>query len=56
MFRVEASRPLPEFVPEPGVAVEYVTPAAVLALIRTGAFCQLHHIAAFYLAGLAPAP
>ena len=45
----------PEFVPEPGVAVEYVLPEDVLALIRAGTFCQLHHIAAFFLAGLAPA-
>ncbi len=55
VFRVEASGPLPEFVPEPGVAVEYLAPEAVLALIRAGSFCQLHHVAAFYLAGLAPA-
>lgn len=54
VFRVEASGPVPEFVPEPGVAVEYVSPEAVLALINAGTFCQLHHIAAFFLAGLAP--
>ena len=54
VFRVEASGPLPEFVPEPGVAVEYVAPEAVLALIRAGSFCQLHHVAAFFLAGLDP--
>jgi len=54
MFHVAASGPVPEFVPEPGVAVEYVTPEAVMALIRGGSFPQLHHIAAFFLAGLAP--
>ena len=54
MFHVEASGPVPEFVPEPGVAVEYVTPETVLALVRAGRFPQLHHIAAFFLAGLAP--
>ncbi len=53
-FRVDASGPSPEFVPEPGVAVEYVLPEDVLALIRAGTFCQLHHIAAFFLSGLAP--
>ena len=41
--------------PEPGIAVEYVLPGDILALIRAGTFCQLHHIAAFFLAGLAPA-
>jgi 8-oxo-dGTP pyrophosphatase MutT (NUDIX family) len=55
-FRVEASGPVPEFVPEPGIAVEYVRPEDILTLIRHGSFCQLHHIAAFFLAGLAPAP
>jgi hypothetical protein len=54
MFHVEASGPVSEFVPEPGVAVEYVTPETVLALVRAGRFPQLHHIAAFFLAGLAP--
>jgi 8-oxo-dGTP pyrophosphatase MutT (NUDIX family) len=54
-FRVEASGPVPEFVPEPGVAVEYVRPDDILALIRQGSFCQLHHIAVFFLAGLTPA-
>jgi uncharacterized protein len=54
-FRVDASGPVAEFVPEPGVAVEYVLPGEILALIRAGTFCQLHHIAAFFLAGLAPA-
>lgn len=54
-FRVEASGPVREFVPEPGIAVEYVRAQDVLALIRQGSFCQLHHIAAFFLAGLAPA-
>ena len=54
-FRVDASGPVAEFVPEPGVAVEYVLPGDILALIRAGTFCQLHHIAAFFLAGLAPA-
>ena len=55
VFRVEASGPVPEFVPEPGVAVEYVRPEVVLELIREGSFCQLHHVAACFLAGLAPA-
>ncbi|HSD28492.1 MAG TPA: ankyrin repeat domain-containing protein [Vicinamibacteria bacterium] len=54
VFRVEASGPLAEFVPEPGVAVEYVAPEAVLALIRAGSFCQMHHVAAFFLEGLDP--
>ena len=54
IFHVEASGPVPEFVPEPGVAVDYVTPEDVLTLIRAGTFSQLHHIAAFFLAGLAP--
>jgi ADP-ribose pyrophosphatase len=54
VFRVEATGPLRQFVPEPGVAVEYVTPEAVLALIHPGIFCQLHHIAAFFPAGRAP--
>jgi 8-oxo-dGTP pyrophosphatase MutT (NUDIX family) len=53
-FRVEASGPVPEFVPEPGVAVEYVRPRDILALIREGTFCQLHHVAALFLAGLCP--
>jgi 8-oxo-dGTP pyrophosphatase MutT (NUDIX family) len=56
VFRVEASGPEPDFVPEPGVAVEYVTPDAILGLIRAGSFCQLHHIAALFLAGLASGP
>ena len=54
-FRVEASGPTPDFVPEPGIAVEYVPPAHILDLIREGSFCQLHHIAALFLAGVAPA-
>lgn len=54
VFRVDASGPLPGFVPEPGVAVEYLTPEAILALIWAGTFSQLHHIAAFFLSGLAP--
>ena len=54
-FRVEASGPAPDFVPEPGIAVEYVPPAHILDLIREGSFCQLHHIAALFLAGVAPA-
>lgn len=54
-FRVEASGPVPEFVPEPGVAVEYVRPEDILALVRQGSFCQLHHVAALFLAGLCPA-
>jgi 8-oxo-dGTP pyrophosphatase MutT (NUDIX family) len=53
-YRVEASGPVPEFVPEPGIAVDYVRPEEIVALIRLGSFCQLHHIAAFFLAGLAP--
>jgi 8-oxo-dGTP pyrophosphatase MutT (NUDIX family) len=53
-FRVEASGPVREFVPEPGIAVEYVRPEDILLLIRQGSFCQLHHVAAFFLAGLAP--
>lgn len=52
VYRIEASRPEPGFVPEPGVAVDYVPPATILALIRQGDFSQLHHIAAFFLAGL----
>ena len=56
VFRVEATGPVPEFVPEPGVVVEYVTPEAILALIQAGSFCQLQHIGAFFLAGLAPGP
>jgi 8-oxo-dGTP pyrophosphatase MutT (NUDIX family) len=55
VFRIEASGPRPDFVPEPGVAVEYLSPRAVLALVRNGTFSQLHHIAALFLAGLAPA-
>jgi 8-oxo-dGTP pyrophosphatase MutT (NUDIX family) len=50
IFRVDASGPHPDFVPEPGVAVEYVGPAVILDLIRDGSFCQLHHIAAWFLA------
>ena len=50
IFRVDASGPQPDFVPEPGVAVEYVRPAVILDLIRDGSFCQLHHIAAWFLA------
>ena len=50
VFRVEASGPLPDFVPEPGVAVDYVRPEVILELIREGSFCQLHHIAAWFLA------
>jgi hypothetical protein len=38
-------------VPEPGVTVEYVSPDRIADLIRDGSFCQLHHIAAWYLAG-----
>src|SRR5262245_38172160 len=56
VFRVEATGPVPDFVPEPGIAVEYVTPEAVLALIHAGSFCQLQHVGAFFLAGLAPGP
>jgi ankyrin repeat protein/8-oxo-dGTP pyrophosphatase MutT (NUDIX family) len=56
IYRVEASGPAPEFVPEPGVAVDYLAPAAVLAMVRSGAFTQLHHIAALFLAGLDAAP
>ena len=55
-FRVEASGPAREFVPEPGLAVEYVRPERIRELIQEGSFCQLHHIAALYLAGLAPPP
>ena len=55
IFRVEASGPVPEFVPEPGVAVEYVRPEVILDRIREGSFCQLHHVAAWFLAGLGPA-
>ena len=51
IFRVEASGPLSDFVPEPGVTVEYVSPDRIADLIRDGSFCQLHHIAAWYLAG-----
>jgi ankyrin repeat protein/8-oxo-dGTP pyrophosphatase MutT (NUDIX family) len=50
IFRVEASGPVPEFVPEPGVAVEYVRPETVSELIRSGSFAQLHHVAAWFLA------
>jgi ADP-ribose pyrophosphatase len=53
MYRVDAAPPAPGFVPEPGVAVDYVPPATVLALIRAGRFTLLHHIAAFFLSGLA---
>jgi ankyrin repeat protein/8-oxo-dGTP pyrophosphatase MutT (NUDIX family) len=53
-FRVEASGPAPDWVPEPGMAVEYVWPEDILALIREGTFCQLHHIATLFLAGLCP--
>ncbi len=52
IFRVGASGPVPEFVPEPGVAVEYVRPDVILDRIREGSFCQLHHVAAWFLAGL----
>jgi hypothetical protein len=47
---VDASGPAADFVPEPGVTVEYVRPDAVLDLIRDGSFCQAHHIAAWFLA------
>ena len=53
-FRVEATGPVSEFVPEPGIAVEYVQSADILELIGLGSFCQLHHIAALFLAGVAP--
>jgi 8-oxo-dGTP pyrophosphatase MutT (NUDIX family) len=52
MFRVDAAPPEPGFVPEPGVAVDYVRPEAIGVLIREGSFSQLHHIAALFLAGL----
>jgi 8-oxo-dGTP pyrophosphatase MutT (NUDIX family) len=52
IFRVDATGPVPKFVPEPGVVVEYVPPDAVLERIRDGSFCQLHHVAAWFLAGL----
>ena len=45
-----ASGPDADFVPEPGVTVEYVRPDAILDLIRDGSFCQAHHIAAWFLA------
>jgi 8-oxo-dGTP pyrophosphatase MutT (NUDIX family) len=51
IFRIEASGPLPDFVPEPGLTVEYIRPDRIVDLIRDGSFCQLHHIAAWYLAG-----
>ena len=51
IFRVDAAGPHPGFMPEPGVIVEYVSPATLLALIRDGSFAQLHHIAAWFLAG-----
>jgi 8-oxo-dGTP pyrophosphatase MutT (NUDIX family) len=51
IFRVDAAGPHPGFVPEPGVIVEYVPPDTLLALIRDGSFAQLHHIAAWFLAG-----
>jgi uncharacterized protein len=50
VFRVDASGPDADFVPEPGVTVEYVRPDAILDLIRDGSFCQAHHIAAWFLA------
>jgi 8-oxo-dGTP pyrophosphatase MutT (NUDIX family) len=50
IFRVDASGPRADFVPEPGVTVEYVRPGAILDLIRDGSFCQSHHIAAWFLA------
>jgi ADP-ribose pyrophosphatase len=50
VFRIDASGPEPGFVPEPGVAVEYVRPEGLLELIREGSFSQLHHIAAWFLA------
>ncbi len=50
VFRIEASGPAPEFVPEPGVVVEYVRPETVSELIRSESFVQLHHIAAWLLA------
>ncbi len=50
VFRVEASGPRPDFVPEPGVVVDYVRPEVIRELIREGSFSQLHHIAAWFLA------
>jgi hypothetical protein len=34
-----------------GSTVEYVPPEAIVELIRTGSFPQLHHVAAWFLAG-----
>jgi 8-oxo-dGTP pyrophosphatase MutT (NUDIX family) len=50
IFSIGASGPSPDFVPEPGVAVDYVRPEAIPELIREGSFSQLHHIAAWFLA------
>src|SRR5262249_25083552 len=51
VFRVDAVGPDPDFVPESGMAVEYVEPATIRRLIRAGLFPTLNHIAAWCLAG-----
>jgi ADP-ribose pyrophosphatase len=52
VFAVEGSDPDPEFVPEPGTSVEYLSPSELRARIRDGSFAHLAHIGALALAAL----
>lgn len=52
-FYVEASEPPPDFVPECGMSVRYVTFEALKELIRTGQFQHQLHIAVLLLYELA---
>lgn len=52
-FFVRASNPSAVFVPEPGLAVEFVTPAGLRDRIRAGTFCHHLHLGLLVTAALA---
>ncbi len=49
-FFVQASNPVPNFVPEPGMVVEYVSGRQLVELVRRGIFRHQLHLGALVLA------